>query len=100
MGDNSWMDSSFFRDPTKRRKHYLCLLFSQYWTWVQTKINDLLTSPKNQFRDYFIRNRIEKLVPQHWNFAPQTLKTLQTTTKPFSNIGFFAENPVFQFFGL
>ena len=21
--------------PTKRRKHYFCLLFSQYWTWAE-----------------------------------------------------------------
>ena len=31
-------------------------------------------SPSNQFRDYSIWNRIEKSVPQHWNFAPQALK--------------------------
>ena len=41
------------------------------------KVNDLLTSPSNHFRDYSIWNRIEKLVPQHWNFAPQTLKTFK-----------------------
>ena len=37
-------------------------------------IDDLPTSPNNQFRDYFIRNRIEKLVPLNWDCAPQTLK--------------------------
>ena len=40
MGNNSWMDPPplFFATsgPTNRRKHYLCLLFSQYWTWAET----------------------------------------------------------------
>ena len=76
---------------TKRREHNFCLLFHQYWTWVQTKINDLLTSPKNQFRDYFIRNRIEKLMPQLWNFPPQTLKTSKPTN-PFSNLDFWPKS--------
>ena len=40
--------------------------------WVQRKVNGLGTSPRNQFRDYFIWSRIKKLVPLNWNFAPQT----------------------------
>ena len=51
--------------PTKRRKHYLCLLFSQYWTWVDKKsmlsallrkINSGTTTPgtasKNQCHNF------------------------------------------------
>ncbi len=41
------------------------------------KVDELPTSPNNQFRGYFIRNRIEELVPLNWNFASQTLKTEQ-----------------------
>ena len=80
----------YYRDiwSHKTSETFLFLL-SQYWVGVQQKVNDLLTSePSNQFRDYFIWNRIEKLVPQHWNFAPRTLNTLQKTTKLFSNLDF------------
>ena len=59
---------------------------------VQQKVNGLGTSPRNQFRDYHTWNRIEKLMPQHWNFAPQTLKTLQKTTNLFSNLDFCCRN--------
>ena len=55
------------------------------------KVNDLLTSPSNPFRDYSIWNRIEQFVPQHWNFAPQILKTLQKTAKLFSHLDFLAK---------
>ena len=78
--------------PTKRRKHYFCLLFSQYWTGVQQKVNVLLTSPSNQFRDYFIWNRMEKLMPQLWNFSPQTLKTFKQVTNLFSNLDFLPKS--------
>ena len=73
--------------PTKRRKHDFCLLFSQYWTWSK-RINVLLTSPRNQFRHYFIWNRIEKLMPQLWNCSPRTLKTFKQLTNLFSNLDF------------
>ena len=90
------MDSSplFFATsgPTEPQKHYVCLLFSQYWTGVQTKINDLITSPNNKFRDYHTWNRIEKLMPQHWNYAPQTLKTLQNTANLLSNLDFLQKS--------
>ena len=55
------------------------------------KVNDLLTSPSNQFRDYHTWNRIEKLMPLNRNFAPQTLKTLQKTTSFFSNLDFLTK---------
>ena len=56
------------------------------------KVNDLLASPSNQFRDYSIWNRIDKLVPLNWNCAPQTLKALQKTTKLFSNLDFLVKS--------
>ena len=77
--------------PTKRRKHYLCLLFSQYCVCYFLNIvsnPNLPTSPKNQFRDYHAWNRIEKLMPQHWQNFPQTFKTLRKTTNLFSNLDF------------
>ena len=57
------------------------------------KVDDLPTSPNNQFRDYFIRNRIEKLVTLNWNFAPQTLKT-ENNNRPncFQTLFFFAKS--------
>ena len=70
---------------------FLFVIFS-ILDWVQQKVNDLLTSPNNQFRDYHTWNRIEKLMPQHWNFAPQTLKTLQKTTNLFSNLNFLPKS--------
>ena len=54
------------------------------------KVNDLLTSPSNQFRDYHIWNRIEKLMPQHWNLSPRTLKTLkQNRPTRFQTLSFW-----------
>ena len=37
MGNKSWTHPPFFATsgPTKRRKHYCCLLFSQYWAGVE-----------------------------------------------------------------
>ena len=88
VGNNSGTHPPFFSRhlvPQNLRNIMFLVIFSIF-PWDQQKINDLLTSPSNQFRDYSIWNRIEKLVPQHWNFAPQTLKTVQNTTKPFSNL--------------
>ena len=90
------MDSSpplFFATsgPTKRRTHYFCLLFSQYWAGVE-QINVLGTSPRNQFRDYHTWNRIEKLMPRLWNFSPRTLKTLNQKTNSFSNLDFWQKS--------
>ena len=85
------MDSSplFFATSglTKPQKHYFLLIFSIF-PWAQQKVNDLLTSPNNLFRDYHTWNRIEQLMPQHWNFAPQTLRTLQKNANLFSNLDF------------
>ena len=76
VGNNSRMDSPRIivtSEITKHQKH----LFSCYFLNIgggPRKADNLPTAPNNQFRDYFIRNRIEKLVSLNWNFAPQTLK--------------------------
>ena len=97
VGNNSWMDSAFVATsgPTKRRKHYLCLLFSPYCVCYFLNISrnpNLCTSPKNQFQDYHAWNRIEKLMPQLWNCSPQTFKTLQKTANLFSNLDFLPKS--------
>ena len=85
--------SLFFATPgfTKPQKHYVPSYFLNIGS-ESKKVNDLLTSPSNQFRDYHTWNRIEKLMPQHWNFAPQTLKTLQKTANVFSNLDFLPKS--------
>ena len=84
----------FFRDIWSHKTSETLFLFVIFsiLDWVQQKVNVLLTSPNNQFRDYHTWNRIEKLMPQHWNFAPQTLKTLQKTTNLFSNLDFLQKS--------
>ena len=94
MGNNSWTHPPFFSRhlvPQNLRNIKFLFIFSIF-PWDQQKVNDLLTSPNNQFRDYHTWNRIEKLMPQHWNFAPQTLNTLQTTTNLFSNLDFLVKS--------
>ena len=60
-------------------------------------LNIGLGSTKNQCsRHYFIWNRIEKLMPQLWNFSPQTLKTFKKLTNLFSNLETFCRNLGFQ----
>ena len=86
MGGEYFLDSSplFFRDIWSHRTSdtlFVFVIFS-ILDLVQQKINVLLTSPSNQFRDYFIWNRIEKLIPQFWNFPPHTLKNIKKTDKP------------------
>ena len=81
--------------PTKRRKHYLCLLFSQYGVCYFLNISrnpNLRTSPKNQFRDYHAWNRIEKLMPLNWNFAPRTLKTSNKTGQSVFKLDFLVKS--------
>ena len=73
--------------PTKRRKHYLCLLFSQYWVGVE-QINVLGTSPRNQFRDYSIWDRIEKLMPQHCTNFLKLLKLYEKRPTCFQTLTF------------
>ena len=53
------------------------IIFSIFGGGGPRKVNDLLTSPINQFRDYFIRNRIEKLVPLNYRFPTDNKKSLK-----------------------
>ena len=88
------MDSSspFFATsgPTKRRKHYLCLLFSQYWVGVKT----------NQCSRHFSKKSILGLfyLEPHRKVNATTLELFTTncspqkkTTNPFSNLDFFVK---------
>ena len=77
MGNNSWMNSAFFATfgRTKRRKHYLCLLFCQYWTWAQ----------KNQWS----RHLFEKLIPGlFYSKSPRKVNatTLELSATNFENL--------------
>ena len=67
------------------------LLLFQYWMGGPRKVNNLPTSPNNQFRDYFIWNRIEKLVPLNWNFAPRTFKAGKQIDQTVFKSWLFAE---------
>ena len=95
MGNNSWIHPPLCfatSGPTKRRKHYFWLLFYQYCVcyFLNIASNPKRNFPsENQFWDYFIRNRLEKLVPLNWNFAPQNLKKQKKPTNLFSNLDFF-----------
>ena len=94
MGNDSWTHPPFFS------RHLVPqnvgnIIFVCYFLNIglgSKKVNVLLTSPSNQFRDYFIWNRIEKLMPQLWNFSPQTLKTSKKTTNSFSNLDFLVKS--------
>ena len=94
MGNNSWIHPPFFSlDLVAQNVRNMSFLFIfSILGRSPKKINGLLTSPNNQFRDYHIWNRIEKLMPQHWIFAPQTLKSLQKTTNLFANLGFLQKS--------
>jgi len=93
-GNNSWTHPPFFRDIWSHRTSETLFLFVIFsiLDCVQQKVNVLLTSPSNQFRDYHTWNRIEKLMPLNWNFAPPTLKTSQKTTNVFSNLDFLQKS--------
>ena len=77
--------------PTKRRKHYLCLLFSQYWVGVE----------KHQCSRHFSKKSIPGLfyLEPHRKVNATTLevratnfKNLKTKpTNPFSNLDFFVK---------
>ena len=68
MGNNYGMDSRrISRDLVSQNLRNINFLVTflniSLGGWGQRKVDVLLTSPINQFRDYFIRNRLEKLVP-------------------------------------
>ena len=96
VGNNSWMDPPFFwRHLVPQNVGNI--IFVCYFLNIglgPKKVNGLAICSKNQFRDYCIRNRLEKLVPLNWNFAPQNFKNRKTTDqlvfKPWlcwSNLG-------------
>ena len=78
--------------PTKRRKHYFCLLFSQYWTWAE----------KSQWS----RHLFEKSIPGLFYSKPprkvsatelelRTTKLKKPKNKPtnlFSNLDFLSKS--------
>ena len=77
MGNNIRTHPPFILAPSGLRKpgnmNFL-VIFSifHFWGWGPRKVDDLLTFPINQFRDYFIRNRLEKLVPVINITSPKT----------------------------
>ena len=77
MGNNYGMDSRQIiagSGLTKPGNINFLVIFSIFHFWGRgpIKVDDLLTSPINQFRDYFIRNRLEKLVPVNNITSPGT----------------------------
>ena len=85
MGGKSFLDSSPFFSRHLVPQNVGNIIFVCYFLNIGSepkKVNVLGTSPNNQFRDYFIWNRIKKLMPQLWNCPPQTLKTLKQTDQP------------------
>ena len=77
--------------PTKRRKHYFCLLFSQYCVCYFLNIvsNPNRRSPsKNQFRDYHAWNRIKQLMPQHCTHFLKLLKLYEKRSTCFQTLPF------------
>ena len=92
VGNNYGMDSRrISRDLVSQnlRNINFLVIFSifHFGGWGPIKVDDLVTSPINQFRDYFIRNRLEKLVPVINITSPRTSKTEkqidQTVFKPW-----------------
>ena len=63
--------------PTKRRKHYLCLLFSQYWVGVESK------SKSPHFSEKSIPGR-PRLEP-HRKVNATTLELFASNFKNFAN---------------
>ena len=94
VGNKSRMDSRhFFCDIwSYRTSEPFCSCYFLSIGSESRKVNDLLTSPSNQSRDYFTLNRIEKLVPQHGNFAPQTLNTANKTYQVVFKLDFLVKS--------
>ena len=74
--------------PAKRRKHYSCLLFSQYWTWAE----------KNQWSRHLFGKSIpglfyskppRKVSATELELRTTKLKKTEKTTNLFSNLDFF-----------
>ena len=95
-----WIPVKFSRHLTLQNlRNMNFLVISSILGRSQRKVNDLPTSPNNQFWCHFIRNRMEELVPLNWNFAPRTLKPKKELTNLFSNSVFceiwVSKNPGF-----
>ena len=56
------------------------------------KVDDLPTSPINQFRDYFIRNRIEQLVPVNYRFPTGNKKTSKQIDQTVFKLDFWQKS--------
>ena len=103
MGNNSWIHPPFFwRHLVPQNVGHI--IFVCYFLNIglgPKKVNGLAICSKNQFRDYFIRNRLEKLVPLNWNFAPQNLKNRRKQpTNLFSNLDFLSTSEFPKILGL
>ena len=84
MGNNSWIHPPFFSRHLVPQNvgNIICVCYFINIGLGPKKVNGLAICSKNQFRDYFIRNRLEKLVPLNWNFAPQNLKKPKEKKRP------------------
>ena len=84
MGISSWIHTPFFARHLVPQNvgNIICVCDFLNIGLGPTKVNVLGTSPRNQLRDYHTWNRIEKLMPQLWNFSPQTLKTFKKKDQP------------------
>ena len=97
MGNNCGMDSRRILAPsglTKPENINFLVIFSifHFWGWCPRKVDDLLTSPINQFRDYFIRNSIEKLVPLNYRFPTDNKKTSKTIDQTVFKLDFWPKS--------
>ena len=85
VGNNSWIHPPFFWRHLVPQNvgniicgcYFLNIVFVIFT--ILSQIQNGTSLRKKQFRDYFIRNRLEKLVPLNWNFAPQNLKKPKKT---------------------
>ena len=87
-----WIPVEFWHHLVSQNLKTLIFSIFHFGRWGPRKVDDLVTSPINQFWDYFIRNRIEKLVPVNYQFPTGNKKHLKTSTKPFSNLDFWQKS--------
>ena len=81
--------------PSKRRKHYFCLLFSQYCVCYFLNI---ASNPKRnflskkEFWEYHGWNRIENPISKHYTNFQNLKKTQKKPTNSFSNLDFLPKS--------
>ena len=90
------MDSSplFFATsgPTKRRKYYFCLLFSQYWTGVEKNQCSRHFSEKSNPGLFYLEPH-RKVNATTLDFFAANFKNLKKKqTNPFSNLDFWQKS--------